>query len=218
MEERIVAVRKKFASVSMMVGAVLFCGLLGSTPALLGQAATAPAATEGKSGLEFGLMYVTEDTEYVNASHLWLQGASGELALPLKYHFSLVANVTGDSSSGNNGGPAIGTVAGTAGPRYTWSVPPRYTRHIHSSRLFAEGLIGIVHGFNAVYPTANSTQLSWNTFAMQLGGGYDVDLKKHIALRIIDLHYVRTDFPNGNTNVQNNFRIGAGIIFRLPLP
>jgi peptidoglycan-associated lipoprotein len=47
---------------------------------------------------------------------------------------------------------------------------------------------------------------------MLAGGGVDIGLSRHIALRLVQADYVRIQLPNSITNVQNNFRLGAGII------
>jgi hypothetical protein len=189
---------------------------LGSLSSLYGQAPTAATVAQPATVAELGVMYITERTQYIYGSSLWMQGMAGEIALPPVHHVSFVADVTGDHASGKNGGSSISTVAFTMGPRYVWSVPSRFTPSIHSSRVFTEGMIGVVHGFDTPFPTASGTVPSWNTYVMQVGGGYDVDWKQHLTLRIIDAHYVRMQFPNGTANVQSNFRIGAGVILRLP--
>jgi len=54
-------------------------------------------------------------------------------------------------------------------------------------------------------------------FTMMLGGGVDVSLNHHIALRLADLDYVLTRYTNPltSTNNQNSFRYVGGIIFKL---
>ncbi len=54
-------------------------------------------------------------------------------------------------------------------------------------------------------------------FMMLVGGGVDVGINHHIALRLADLDYVLTRFTNPltSTNNQNSFRYVGGIIFKL---
>jgi hypothetical protein len=49
-----------------------------------------------------------------------------------------------------------------------------------------------------------------------VGGGVDIGLSPHFALRVFQADWLRTQFPNADTNVQNNFRVAAGIVFRIP--
>jgi outer membrane immunogenic protein len=159
---------------------------------------------------DFALMFVAEQTKYTFGSNIWLQGGAAEAALPLSHHISVVFNLTGDHSSGQNGGQQLSEIALTGGPRYAYGVG-------HHSRLFVEALFGGVHGFGETFPTPSGPTNSVNAFAMQLGGGYDIDLGSHFAIRAIDAHYVQTRLPNGGNNTQNDLRLGAGIVWRLPV-
>jgi hypothetical protein len=49
---------------------------------------------------------------------------------------------------------------------------------------------------------------------MVLGGGLDVNVSRHIAIRAAQADWLYTQFPNGVDNRQNNLRITAGIVFR----
>ncbi len=183
-------------------------GMISSMPAHAQAAAKEPTAQTA----DFALMYVTEQTKYTFGSNIWLQGGAAEAALPLPHHFGAVLNLTGDHSAGTNGGQPLSEISFTAGPRYTYEVDHHFT-----SRLFIETLFGGTHGFGATFPTASGPAQSVNVFAMQLGGGYDIDLGSHFAIRAIDAHYVQTRLPNGTNNTQNDLRLGAGIVWRLPV-
>jgi hypothetical protein len=50
-----------------------------------------------------------------------------------------------------------------------------------------------------------------------MGGGYDIDYKKHLALRLIDASWVRSRIPNSTTDTQNDLRLSAGVVFRFPV-
>jgi outer membrane immunogenic protein len=53
-----------------------------------------------------------------------------------------------------------------------------------------------------------------NSFAMALGGGLDLNVSRHIAIRAFQADWLYTQSPNGTNNRQNNLRITAGIVFR----
>jgi hypothetical protein len=100
----------------------------------------------------------------------------------------------------------------------------RYTVASHSGRyvIFGDGLAGESNGFHASFskgsgpaasPTAGTTT-SANALAVEAGGGLDIRLSGHFALRAVDARYLRTDFPNSTTNIQNNLSLGAGIVLR----
>lgn len=53
-----------------------------------------------------------------------------------------------------------------------------------------------------------------NHFAMTLGGGMEFNVSENVAIRPVQADYFMTKFPDGLNNRQNNFRFGAGIVFR----
>ena len=64
---------------------------------------------------------------------------------------------------------------------------------------------------------ANDTaglQTSANSFAAQVGGGIDYRLANRFAIRVLDAAWSRTQLPNSTDNVQNNLRLGAGVVLR----
>ena len=56
---------------------------------------------------------------------------------------------------------------------------------------------------------------SVTAFGMTAGGGVDIGVSRHIAIRPVQAEYFLTKFPDGNNNRQNNFRFSAGLILRL---
>jgi hypothetical protein len=43
----------------------------------------------------------------------------------------------------------------------------------------------------------------------------DIRLSKHLAVRALEAGWLRTQFPNAGSNVQNNLTLGGGVVFRL---
>ncbi len=69
--------------------------------------------------------------------------------------------------------------------------------------------------FGGVATSSGIEQSGWQThFALTAGGGIDVRLSKHFSLRPVQAEYFLTKIPDGISNRQNNFRFGAGIVFR----
>jgi hypothetical protein len=54
-----------------------------------------------------------------------------------------------------------------------------------------------------------------NAFATTVGGGLDFKVSRLISIRPLQAEYFLTKFSDGLNNRQNNFRFGAGIVFRL---
>lgn len=53
-----------------------------------------------------------------------------------------------------------------------------------------------------------------NHFARAAGGGMDLRVSEHFAVRPLQVDYFMTKFPDGLNNRQNNFRFSTGIVFR----
>lgn len=64
---------------------------------------------------------------------------------------------------------------------------------------------------------AHETSESQNAFAMDIGGGLDVTVTKHVAVRAIQMDYLETRFgqTGSGSQDQNSFRLSFGIVFRL---
>lgn len=68
---------------------------------------------------------------------------------------------------------------------------------------FAHVLFGVAH--------SSALGVSDNAFSMALGGGVDVKVANHVAVRLGQFDYLMTRFASES---QNNFRYSAGIVFR----
>lgn len=53
-----------------------------------------------------------------------------------------------------------------------------------------------------------------SAFATTVGGGFDFKVSRLISIRPLQAEYFLTKFSDGLNNRQNNFRFGAGIVFR----
>lgn len=93
------------------------------------------------------------------------------------------------------------------GPRFT-------TTGFKSTHLFAQSLFGITHGSNSEFPVHNTLAPSANSFALDLGAGAEHALGDRLAIRMLQVEYLRTSLPNNSTDWQNNLRLSAGITFR----
>jgi hypothetical protein len=140
----------------------------------------------------------------------WMQGGSIQVHARFWRGLGIVGDVAGmhtASTSGSNVG--LDMVTTTFGPRYTW-VPARG----HYS-IFGQALAGEAYGLNSVFPSASGAKDSANSLAVYLGGGVNLHLRGHIGLRLLEADWLRTEMPNSTTNVQNNLRVGAGIVIWL---
>jgi|SRR6187402_513346 len=185
---------------------LLLGALVAVSPVTEAQTSAPPSGHE----VELVVTYTAERSNLVTNPILWRQGAAFSLSGELYRGFGVGMNINGSRVSNIAGtGINLTTVTTTFGPSYHWS--PKSGR----IAVFGEGLIGESHGLDSVFPSAGGAQQDYNSFALQVGGGLDLRTKGRFALRAIQADWIRTQFPNGTTNVQNSLRLGAGIVLRL---
>lgn len=93
---------------------------------------------------------------------------------------------------------------------------PRYTYRVRQGKFIPYGqvLLGGAHTSNGYFPSGTASSNSANAFALTLGGGLDIVVAEHVAIRAGQVEYFYTRFPNGVNQDQNNLRVSAGVVFR----
>ena len=139
-------------------------------------------------------------------------GGFGSVQYNFNKAFGVVADL-GANYVGNVNGVQIGNTAFEYlfGPRFTW-------RHSRFSP-YVQALFGGERFSNGYNPSSSSPLLgtSQNNFAGAFGGGLDVTLTQHVAVKPFQVDYLMTQFAPGSgnpTNVANNLRYSAGVVFR----
>ncbi|HWZ52580.1 MAG TPA: hypothetical protein VNW54_14055 [Granulicella sp.] len=160
--------------------------------------------------MDLGITYAAGHSNFVSNPSFWMQGGSVELVGHVNYGLAAVADITGFHAGGGASGVPVNLVTDTFGPRYTVSIAPKGRKH--PIALFGQGLIGEAHGFKGLYPGASGATTSALGFALQLGGGADIAVSRHISIRAVQAGWLRTQLPNSTTNVQSDFRIATGIV------
>ncbi len=159
---------------------------------------------------------------------VWLSGGSTSLAVNLTRHFGMVADFGAfrDSQLRLGGiNPAI--IADSKGKAFTYLFGPRITLG-NRERVapFVQALFGGIHASAVTVAAGCSgpgcTPLPSETkFAMALGGGLDVRLRRHLAIRVIQAEYLMTkfsDLDSGANGTQNDVRLSTGLVFRFGYP
>ena len=172
-------------------------------------AQSAAPATRPSGRVSLALTYDVQGSNLTTSSSFWLQGGAAEVNMRIFRGLGATASVMGVHTGNSGGGVPVSLIAETFGPSYTFTRP----MHSHSVSFFARGLLGESNGFTGVYPSKGGLLSSSDSLAAVIGGGVDISLSHHLGLRVVQVDYVRTQFPNSLENVQNNLRIGAGIIF-----
>lgn len=186
-----------------MIYAIVLLALCGITRQSLAQA----IPTAHVTGIEIAVTYNPLYRNLTTIPTFWQQGGGFELFGHLTQHWEAGMSITGEHSGDLAGsGVALSSVTAVFGPRYRlgsrcWSA-------------FGHALIGESHGFDSVFPSSTGAQSSANTFALQMGGGVDLKVSSHLAIRAFQAQWLRTQFPNATTNVQNSLQLGTGVVVR----
>jgi outer membrane immunogenic protein len=137
-----------------------------------------------------------------------MNGGDGWVGVHLAHHLSAVFQAAGESASNINGTSSnLTLISYLAGPRFTLLESRRI-------RPFAQALFGGAYASGLLTPAPSGASGSANVFALSAGGGVDVGISSHIAIRAVDVDYFYTQFNNDVNQHQNNLRVSAGIVFR----
>lgn len=139
-----------------------------------------------------------------------MQGGSVQLQTRVWHRFCAVADVAG-LHTGNLNGSGIGLdlITATFGPRYVWSPSRRRLT------FFGQTLVGEAHGLNSIFPSSSGANSTGNSLALEIGGGINLAFTRRLSIRAFDADWLRTQLPNATTNVQNNLRLGIGMVYRI---
>jgi outer membrane immunogenic protein len=137
-----------------------------------------------------------------------LNGGSGWVAFNFSRSLGIVGEIASQGASKISGSGADLTLTSfLAGPRYHRTMAGHFGP-------FVQVLLGGAHAGGSLAPGSPELPGSANAFAMIAGGGFDIGLTRHIALRAFEADYYLTRFDNGVNDHQNNLRIAAGVIIR----
>jgi hypothetical protein len=67
-------------------------------------------------------------------------------------------------------------------------------------------------GTNSLFPNPNGATSSADAVALLVGGGLDYRISQHLYVQMTDADWLRTALSNGTTTVQNNLRLGSGVV------
>src|SRR6478609_9801692 len=112
-------------------------------------------------------------------------------------NFKHVLGITGDVSGVYNSRRVDSSV-------YTYTVGPVLTARLPIVQPFVHALFGGA--------TANTAGVNENSFAMILGGGLDIGLRKGIGLRLVQADWLMTKF--GDRTQDRQGRASAGIVIK----
>jgi outer membrane immunogenic protein len=179
---------------------VVFSGWLFGSPDVLAQSA---------DKLEIGANYIYTKTNAPpgGCGCFSLSGGAAGVGYNFRDNLALIGELSGSQASNIEGTTGSLTLTSFLGGL-------RYSRHHNQLAPFGQVLLGLAHASGELTPNSSGLAGSDNGFALTAGGGLDLKLSHHFSLRVVQADYFLTHFNNSLNHRQNNFRIGAGMVFR----
>jgi outer membrane immunogenic protein len=140
------------------------------------------------------------------------QGGSSNIALNFSKHVGLVADFGGYNNNNIRGVNVDNTT-------FTYLFGPRFSHRTDKVTLFGDALFGGAHisASGNIVENGVTTKIaeSNNSFSMVIGGGFDFNVSKHMAIRPAQFDYLMTRFnPFNSSPTQNNLRYSAMVVFK----
>jgi len=176
--------------------------------------------------LFLGYSYLRAMPELASGNRLvYLNGGSTSIAFNLNRYLGLVGDFGGFNDTrlllaGGGQNPSVNDQV-VGGSVFSYLGGPRLSFRDHGRLTpFVQALFGGMHASDVTLSgcTGNCALLPMeNTFAMTAGGGLDLRVRRHLAIRIVQAEYLMSSFENRNTgssSTQNDMRLSSGIVFR----
>jgi hypothetical protein len=165
------------------------------------------APHQASPSVELAYAYTHTNGPPGNCGCFGLNGGTAAIVYPLQgSRVSLVGEFAGSYAGGlGSAGYDFKLFTYTAGARYS----PKFK--YKSLEPYAEMLVGVAHAGGTV---ATGDKIS-NAFGGSAGGGINLPVNHHLAVKLVQADYVSTTFVNGDTDHQNDFRITTGLVFSL---
>jgi opacity protein-like surface antigen len=160
-----------------------------------------------------------------------LNGWNAQGTMNVMPHLGITADVSGNYQTVGSLSPMSGTFFSVNQRLYNFLIGPRLSTAFDRFSVFGHTLFGVAHsslGAGVALPIIGGVSrrlTSANSFAMALGGGVDIEISRHLAIRAGQLDYLYTRFSptdaistgffsNSLSGHQNSFRYSTGIVFR----
>ena len=173
-------------------------------PAAVAQQSSGPFDVTPRYDVEVGYSYIHANALPGGCDCFSLNGGFVSGGYYLNNWLSIAGQFTGQHSGSSSDGLTLLTFL--AGPRVEYA-KNRYVP-------YAQVLFGGARGSNSYFPTSPTNfETSATNWAFSPGGGLDINLTHRIAIRAIDVQYLRTNLPNGAGDIQNSLQLGTGVRF-----
>jgi opacity protein-like surface antigen len=141
-------------------------------------------------------------------------GGTGSVAFNLTRSLGIVGEI-GDYETST-----VRSAGGASMTYLSYLFGPRISFRGKSDTLtpYVQTLVGGVKGNNSFFVTgpkgaSGTIHTNQNAFAWTLGGGLDAKVTNHVAVRVFQVEYMLTKWPDGANNRQSDFRFETGLVF-----
>jgi len=169
-------------------------------------AAMAQSSYSGDAALTY--QWVRTNAPPGNCGCFGLNGGGISASWNLGSKFAAVAEVSAEHAGDvlSTGG-SLTLTSILAGAHY--QLPQPWRENPHAPQPFAQILLGTAHAGGSVAGSGDGAY----AFATRIGGGLDVPVNSHFAVRVFQIDYYFTKSSNFSNDHQNNLLLGAGIVF-----
>lgn len=188
---------------------VCLVAIFGTTAAAIGQQQyTDDAMATPRFSLALGYNYIDANAPPADCKCFGMQGGFASGTYQIWNWLGVEGKFTGDHANDiSTLGQDLTLMTFMGGPEV--SMPYRRLTP------FGEVLFGGARASDSYFPSGTTgSTTSANSFALSAGGGVDFNLTHRFAIRVADVQYLRTQFPNGANDVQNHLEIGAGLVIK----
>jgi len=189
---------------SIAIAAIMFfCTVVAAA----GQAIPTGSMVSGDAAVTYH--WVRSNTQPGECGCFDLSGGSLSGSWSFHPRWAAVSEISGEyAGNGPSTGNSLTLASFLAGVRY--SLPNSWQRGTHGLQPFGQLLLGASHSGGGIAGEGDGAF----AFATRRGGGIDLPVRSHFAVRIIQIDYDLTEFRNSINNHQNNLLLGCGIVFR----
>ncbi len=181
--------------------------LLGAATAAMGQSFPNASTASGDAAVTYNWERTNAQPGECGCINLNGGGVSG--SWNLRPQLAVVAEISGESAgSVAPTGNSLTLTSYLAGARYI--LPQLWPRSEHGLQPFVQVLVGAAHAGGGIAGAGDGSF----AFETRMGGGIDLPVRPHLAIRIIQIDYDLTNFPNSVNAHQNNLMLETGIVFR----
>ena len=139
-----------------------------------------------------GFSYLNADTTDLGIERQDALGFQASVAGNFHKNIGIVGDFGGQFKS----------VEGVSLHTYEYLFGPQFTYRPEKANVFVHGLFGGA--------SIGAEGVSFNGYALGIGGGVDVKISDHLAFRVMQVDYIPTHILEA---WQSNFRLGVGIVF-----